>query len=405
MLDAKNNTNEIKTVENKKDFIIKSPKKEKELELKMLSNLQPRKLNRNYVEKFVTLLHGSKDLKPNYFRQRRKLRLNSIKIKNVNNGRNANRNGIYITLPKLDDNIQNQNMNTYDNKDDYSISVSQIISDEERNKIDSYSNNILTDTIRNIVYKNTDNNLDLDLYEQKEKLLYEKLKTKKQFHLNNLSNKNSLYLSTETNKLINNYNYSNNNSPKKRKKLLSPLFIKNFDESLAKSMEKNNMNKLTKNQIKKLYYISELKLFDSFDKIREKNKILNEMKNHQKKNYLNNLDMFRYDKEKWENRRNELNKNINDIMFKKFNSENKDYLANMRNYVDKLHEDKNSIEKDLGPFLNDLNIFIDRNSEYLKDNNPSNLESRLHSNRASFSRKPRMSIKNPKILSLQDKLI
>ena len=27
--------------------------------------------------------------------------------------------------------------------------------------------------------------------------------------------------------------------------------------------------------------------------------------------------MFRYDKEKWENRRNELNKNINDIMFKK----------------------------------------------------------------------------------------
>jgi hypothetical protein len=296
-------------------------------------------------------------------------------------------------------------MNTYDNKDDYSISVSQIISDEERNKIDNYSNNILTDTIRNIVYKNTDNNLDLDLYEQKEKLLYEKLKTKKQFHLNNLSNKNSLYLSTETNKLINNYNYSNNNSPKKRKKLLSPLFIKNFDESLAKSMEKNNMNKLTKNQIKKLYYISELKLFDSFDKIREKNKILNEMKNHQKKNYLNNLDMFRYDKEKWENRRNELNKNINDIMFKKFNSENKDYLANMRNYVDKLHEDKNSIEKDLGPFLNDLNIFIDRNSEYLKDNNPSNLESRLHSNRASFSRKPRMSIKNPKILSLQDKLI
>ena len=193
-MDAKNNTNEIKTVENKKDFIIKSPKKEKELELKMLSNLQPRKLNRNYVEKFVTLLHESKDLKPNYFRQRRKLRLNSIKIKNVNNGRNANRNGIYITLPKLDDNIQNQNMNTYDNKDDYSISVSQIISDEERNKIDSYSNNILTDTIRNIVYKNTDNNLDLDLYEQKEKLLYEKLKTKKQFHLNNLSNKNSLYL-------------------------------------------------------------------------------------------------------------------------------------------------------------------------------------------------------------------
>ena len=404
-MDTKNNTNEIKTVENKKDFIIKTPKKEKELELKMLSNLQPRKLNKNYVEKFVTLLHQSKDLKPNYFKQRRKLKLNPIKSKNINHGRNVNRNGIYITLPKLDDNIQNQNMNTYDNKDDYSISVSQIISDEERNKNESYSNNLLTDTIRNIVYKNTDNNLDIDLYEQKEKLLYDKLKTKEQFHLNDLNNKNSLYLSTDANKLINIYNYSNNNSPKKRKKFLSPLFVKNFDESLAKSMEKDNMNKLTKNQMKKLYYISELKLFDSFDKIREKNKILNEMKNYQKKKYLNNLDMFRYDKEKWEKKRSELNKNINDIMFKRFNSENKEYLTNMRNVVDKLHENKNSIEKDLGPFLNDLNIFIDRNSEYLKENNPSNLESRLHSNRASFSRKPRMSLKNPKILSLQDKLI
>ena len=397
-------------MENKKEFIIKSPKKENELELKMLSNLQPRKLDRNYVEKFVTLLHQSKNLKPNYFKQRKKLKINPINNKNINNNRNENRNGIYITLPQLCDNIQYQNINRYDNnKDEYSISVSQLISDEEPNKINNDNNNLLIDTIRNTVYKNTDNNLDSDLYEKKEKLLYDKLKTKKKFHLNdnNISNNNSnrLYSSTEANKILNNYNFSNNNSPNKRNKFLSPIFIRNFDEALAKSIEKNNMNKLTKNQMKKLYYISQLNIFDSFDKIREKNKILNEMKNYQNKKYLNNLDMFKYDKEKWERKRNELNKNINDIMFKKFNSENKEYLKNMRKFVDKLHENKNSIEKDLEPFLNELNVFIEKNSEYIKENNPSNLESRLHSKRGSFSRKPRMSIKNPKILSLQDKLI
>jgi hypothetical protein len=358
----------------------------------MLENLQPRKYNKNYVEKFVTLLHESKLLKNKYSLHRKKLRLNSIN-RVANNNSNK---GIYITLPKIENNTPYVNTNDDNNNDKNTIPFPQYLIDEEENKNDNNKyNTILTDTIRNILHKDELNN-KLESYREREKLLYEILKTKKKF---NIKRKNKLYSSTEINQLNDNINNE------KKHNYLSPKFIRNFDYTLAKSVERKNAKLLTDNQVKKLYYISELKLFDSFDKIREKNKILNEMKNHQKKNYLNNLDMFRYDKEKWENRRNELNKNINDIMFKKFNSENKDYLANMRNYVDKLHEDKNSIEKDLGPFLNDLNIFIDRNSEYLKDNNPSNLESRLHSNRASFSRKPRMSIKNPKILSLQDKLI
>ena len=48
------------------------------MELKMLENLQPRKFNRNYVEKFVNLLHDSKQLNPKYSIQRKKLKLKPI---------------------------------------------------------------------------------------------------------------------------------------------------------------------------------------------------------------------------------------------------------------------------------------------------------------------------------------
>lgn len=369
----------------------------------MLSNLQPRKLNRNYVEKFVTLLNQSKSLKPPYSVQRRKLKLDPIKNNKITNNKNINGNGIYVT--KLDDNAQYQSINTYDNnKDEYSISISQIINDEEQNKIDNYNSNILSDTVKNLISKNPENNLDLELYQQKEKLLFEKLRTKNKFNLkSNSINNNRLYSSTEVNNRINNHKYSNQNSLLKIKNFLSPKFVKNFDESLGKSMEKNNIKKLTKNQMKKLYYISELKLFDSFDKIRKKNKILNQMKNFQKKKYLDNYDIFQYDKEKWERKRKELNKNINEIMFQNFDSENKQYLSHMRQVVDKLHNDKNYIEKDIGKFLNDLNNFIDKNSEYLKENNPSNKGSRLHSKRGSFSIKIGTGLKNSKILPSDEK--
>ena len=58
---------------------------------------------------------------------------------------------------------------------------------------------------------------------------------------------------------------------------------------------------------------------------------------------------------------------------------NIEYFFNNQCLSKKTTLDKSfSIEKDLGPFLNDLNIFIDRNSEYLKENNPSNLEMGLN---------------------------
>ena len=162
--------------------------------------------------------------------------------------------------------------------------------------------------------------------------------------------------------------------------------MRNFDENLSKSIEKKNFKKLTENQVKKLYYISELKLFDSFYEIKKKNKMLNNIKNNKNKRYLNNLDMFNYDIIKWNNRRKELNKNINNILFNEFNSKNKKYLKDMRKSIDKLHDNALFIEKDMGKFLNDLNIFIDKNNEYIKEYSQSNKENLIHSKRTSFSR-------------------
>ena len=354
--------------------------KENLLEIKLLDNLQPRKFNKKYVEKFVTLLNKSKSLKPSYSVERKKLKLNPIKKNKVNKG------GIYITLPKLNDNESYQNINTYEgNKEEYSLSFPQNLLEDEQNNKNDY-NSILTDTIRDILYKDDKTNLDLDSYGKKEKLLYEILKTKKQFH----KNTNKIYSPTEGNELSNSNNI---NIIKNRKLFMSPN-LRNFEYNLAKSLEKENYKNLSKNEIQNNYFLIDLKLFDFVNKMREKNKILNEMKNQQKRRYLKNTDMFKYNKEKWDKNRKALNKNINNILFNKFNLDNKRYLKDMRTSVDKLHDHAKYIESDLGHFLNDLNDFIDKNSEYIKKNSQSNKESRFHSKRNSFMRKERLSLKN-----------
>ena len=239
------------------------------MELKILENLQPRKFNKNYVEKFVTLLYESKDLNPKYSIQRRKLKLKPIKnIKTINIGRPE----IYIT--KLDDATKSKNINSlYKSNEADTIPFPKYLIDEEQKKPDDITkqnnNNfnyesIVTESVRDILYKKTDINNDIESYQKKEKLLYHILKTKNQFHKNNKNNKNRLYSPIKKNQIDEGKN-SSFNINKKKKNFMSPKFIRNFDESLSRSIEKNNLKKLTEKQVKKLYYISELKLFDYFD--------------------------------------------------------------------------------------------------------------------------------------------
>lgn len=362
--------------------------KDKEIELKMLENLQPRKFDKNYVEKFVTLLHDSKTLKPKYSIQRKKLKINPIKIINKDIIKNNNNNGIYITSATLNNNNQYPNINIFDNNEEYGHNSSDYELDDEQT---------LTYSEKDILNNKNDNkdNINEELNEEKGKMLYEILRTKKKFNTKKKYGK--LYASTEINELPK-VNNNDSNYHIKRKNYFSPDFIRNFDNSLAKSIEKQNFKKLTKNQAKNLYYISELKVFDLVGKMKNKNKILNKFKNNNQI-YLSNRDLFKYDKKKWDEKRKELNKNINEIMFNKFNLDNKKYLKKMRKSVDKLHDNAEYIETDLGKLFNDLNVFIDKNREYIKENNHSNKESSKHSKRGSFITK--LSLKSPNPLLTQ----
>jgi len=305
------------------------------LELKRIESLQPKKFSKYYLDRFCTILSES-NLKneQKYFIRRRNLK------NNINN-KSEEKKELYITSQNFDEN---------DN-------------DEENEYNEIYPEYLLIKEREGFL---TNSSYD----EEKEKMLYEKLKTKENFNKRSYKNINSL----------------------KGKIILTPNFIKNFDVNLAKAIEKNKMNKLTDNQAKNLYYISDLNIFNSIDKLNDKKEKLKKIKN-QKNKYLNNISLFNYDSKKWNEKRKELNKNINEIMFNKFNKENHKYLNNMTKGINKTLENARNIENNLNIFFGEIDDFIDKQAEYIRENNPpSNSESRPYSKRNSLNKR----IKNVK---------
>ena len=57
-------------------------------------------------------------------------------------------------------------------------------------------------------------------------------------------------------------------------------------------------------------------------------------------------------------------------MFNKFNTENHKYLNNMRKGIDKTHENAKKIENNLNKFFIEIDNFIEKQAEYIKENNP-----------------------------------
>ena len=385
-----------------KEFNYRPALNEKEREIKVLENMQPRRFNKDYVEKFVSLLHESRSLKPSYSSARKKIKLRHIKTENKKP--NINGNGIYITMPNLenknDDDLYryvNPSENRY-TKEDTIPFPNELLEEEDKDENNYYFKNksydILTDSVKDILLRDKEKS-ETESYKQKEKLLYEQLRTKKAFNKNRYNSA----------KRINNISYENNNnySNRRRKNFLSPKFIKNFDNNLAKSVENNNFKKLTENQVKNLYYIAELRLFDNIDELGRKNKILKELNNYKKKKYMDTIDVFKYNKKKWDEKRKEMNKNINNIMFNKFNRDNKKYLRIMKKGVEKTHDDSKLIEKDMIKYIDDINNFIDLNAEYLIEVGQSNKESLLHSKKTSFNRRPNIGKINPADILPKDK--
>ena len=384
-----------------KEFNYRPALNEKEREIKVLENMQPRRFNKDYVEKFVSLLHESRSLKPSYSSARKKIKLRHIKTENKRS--DINRNGIYITMPNLenknDDDLYkyvNPSENRYSNEDTIPFPNELLEEDKDENNLyfKNKSYDILTDTVKDILLRDKEKS-ETESYKQKEKLLYEQLRTKKAFNKNRFNSA----------KRINNISYENNNnySNRRRKNYLSPKFIKNFDSNLAKSVENNNFQNLTENQVKNLYYIAELRLFDNIDELGRKNKILKELNNYKKRKYMDTIDVFKYNKKKWDEKRKEMNKNINNIMFNKFNRDNKKYLRIMKKGVEKTHDDSKLIEKDMIKYIDGINNFIDLNSEYLLEVGQSNKESLLHSKKTSFNRRPNIGKINPAIILSKDK--
>ena len=309
------------------------PLSEKELELKRIESLQPKKFSKYYVDRFCTILNESnikKNLK--YFVQRKNLKHN---IKNPQDEKED----LYITS-------QNFEEKNDDNDNDNENDINEI-----------YPEYLLYEDKQGFLTNNYDN-------EEREKMLYEKLKTKEKFHkrsYNNINNKN--------------------------RHILSPDFIRNFDPNLASAIEKDKIIKLTDKQSKNLYFISKLNIFNRIDSINEKKEKLKKIK-HQKIKYLNNINLFNYDSKKWNEKRKELNKNINEIMFNKFNTENHKYLNNMRKGIDKTNENATNIENNLNIFFGEIDDFIDKQVEYIKENNPqSDIERGAYSKRISFQKR------------------
>ena len=191
------------------------------MELKRIESLQPKKFSKYYLDRFCTILSES-NLKneQKYFIRRRNLK------NNINN-KSEEKKELYITSQNFDEN---------DN-------------DEENEYNEIYPEYLLIKEREGFL---TNSSYD----EEKEKMLYEKLKTKENFNKRSYKNINSL----------------------KGKIILTPNFIKNFDVNLAKAIEKNKMNKLTDNQAKNLYYISDLNIFNSIDKLNDKKEKLKKNK-------------------------------------------------------------------------------------------------------------------------------
>ena len=75
-------------------------------------------------------------------------------------------------------------------------------------------------------------------------------------------------------------------------------------------------------------------------------------------------------------------------MFNKFNTEKHKYINNIRKEINKTHENEKKIENNLNKFFIEIDNFIEKQAEYIKENNPpEENESRPYSKRFKRSNK------------------
>ena len=312
--------NNIKKFENNNKIKIKEMKEtEKEKEIEKLENfyLNNKKYDDNYIEKMSYLMYNSKD--KNY----------SIKRKNLDH-----------------------TIFSYDDKNNLYLTLDEYFKEQNKDKIYIDKNNNKNINLNNNNNNNNDNkenkkNIFLDLEDKEQEKLYEILKTKENFSQFNTSVNfipmNQKYFSTQTsqsdiNPFLNNnlteYNNTSNSQTNLNTKYENLNKIKNYPLKTFNNLETYvfNPKKLTVNQRKQMTYLGELTVFKGIRKIREKNKILNHVHNRDKKEILPLIDVFHYDKKRWEKRGIEVDINkYNEIQDEKNFQKRKEYISNMNN--------------------------------------------------------------------------
>ena len=340
-------------------------------EIRILESFYMKKLSKDYVDRLTVLLYNSKN-KNNYSQKRNNIKKTIYKF--------DDNNLLYLTLPKLKkfknkdakqgtNNISN--INTKTETTEYT-NTNKISSKPSPKKQNENSEEILDENIKEILYDNE----TMDKKDKKKgKILFEQLKTKYNlfdYEINSNNNSNYIYDN-------NNFKQKLKNLPKISKKkqipaeyklIATPQQISEFDYLLGKSFINGNLRYLTKKQRENLAYIAELDYFHSVDKLKEKSNIIKEMKygNQSKKKLLMPIDIFKYDKKKWEKIYNEQNNNNNHVVIADLNEKNKEKLDNMNEKINKLNIDAFVADKEVNKVINNINYFLNR---YGVDNNSS----------------------------------
>ena len=335
--------------------------KEKEREIKILENLLHKKLNNEYMDKLSILLYKSQT-KSNYPQKRNNLKKTIYKY--------DDKNELNLTLPKLNVNDKNKNIaNKYFKTETTEYTSKKITNNHSQRQLEE--KDMLDENIKEILYED-----EMDKEEEERgKLLYEQLRTRyNDFNFEDNSFKNN----KKYKKKYKSLSKDKKRIPSQYKLIATPQQISEFDYNIGKSFVNGNLRYLTSQQKEKLAYIAELNLFNSIDKLNEKNNILKEIKTGRQKGkkILMPIDIFKYDAKKWELIAKERNKNLNNIAIHQLNDENKKKLNNMKEYLNQLNTDAFIADKEVNKTINRINDFL---IKYGVDSNVSRRNSSISS--------------------------
>ena len=313
------------------------------------------------MDKLSILLYKSQT-KSNYPQKRNNLKKTIYKY--------DDKNELNLTLPKLNVNDKNKNIaNKYFKTETTEYTSKKITNNHSQRQFEG--EDILDENIKEILYEDDMSKEE----EERGKLLYEQLRTRyNDFNFEDNSFKNN----KKYKKKYKSLSKDKKRIPSQYKLIATPQQISEFDYNIGKSFVNGNLRYLTSQQKEKLAYIAELNLFNSIDKLNEKNNILKEIKTGRQKGkkILMPIDIFKYDAKKWELIAKERNKNLNNIAIHQLNDENKKKLNNMKEYLNQLNTDAFIADKEVNKTINRINDFL---TKYGVDSNVSRRNSSISS--------------------------